>query len=191
MAQLSVVYRPPAALKPHPRNARKHSADQIERLAYSIERFGWTNPVLCDDRERIVAGHGRVLAAQKLGMDKVPVIFLGKMSDEEVRAYILADNRLAELAEWDDNLLRLELGELVDFEGLHELGLAEMAKAEVNTDDIVLEPLDTSDVGDTFWVVITGPLAQQAHVLQVMREQTRDLQGVKVELGTTTAMGEE
>lgn len=111
-------------LIPFERNARTHSKRQIDQIAKSIECFGFVNPVLVDDEGRVVAGHGRILAARKLGLTDVPVLSLGAMSDADRRAYIIADNRLAELAGWDRDLLTSELGELqsllhdIDFECL-------------------------------------------------------------------------
>jgi ParB-like chromosome segregation protein Spo0J len=111
-APLSVVYRSPGELKPAPRNARTHSAAQVEQLARSITAFGWTNPILVDERGGIIAGHGRIEAARKLGMAEVPTITLAGLSAEQKRALVLADNQLALNAGWDAETLRLELGEL-------------------------------------------------------------------------------
>lgn len=111
------------ALRPHTRNARTHSKRQIEQIAESIRRFGFTNPVLVDAEDRIIAGHGRVAAAKELGLSRVPVIAIEGMSEAERRAYILADNRLAELAGWDDDLLRLELGDILALDPDFDLAL--------------------------------------------------------------------
>jgi ParB-like chromosome segregation protein Spo0J len=92
---LHVVEQAPAALKPAKRNARTHSEKQIEQLKSSIAQFGFTNPVLVDARNRIVAGHGRVEAAKRLGLAAVPTIPLAHLSEDELRAYPLADNKLA------------------------------------------------------------------------------------------------
>ena len=105
-------YRPLESLIPYARNARTHSDAQVAQIAASIRAFGWTNPILVDGENGIIAGHGRVLAARKLGMAKVPVIELAGMSEAEKRAYIIADNKLAENAGWDQDLLGLELGDL-------------------------------------------------------------------------------
>ncbi len=102
------------ALIPYANNARTHSAAQISKIARSVQEFGFTNPVLTDGKRGIIAGHGRVLAAQMLGMETVPVIELAHLSAAQRRAYVLADNRLALDAGWDDELLALELGELRD-----------------------------------------------------------------------------
>ncbi|MBR0680964.1 ParB N-terminal domain-containing protein [Roseomonas eburnea] len=109
---LSVTNRPPAALQPAARNARTHSRKQVQQIAASIREFGFVNPILVDAEDRVVAGHGRVEAAKLLGLPDVPVIPLGHLTPEQVRAYRLADNRLAELAGWDDATLAAELQEL-------------------------------------------------------------------------------
>lgn len=101
-------------LIPYANNARTHSEAQVAQIAGSIREFGFNNPVLVDGANGIIAGHGRVLAARQLGMQNVPVIELGHLSESQKRAYILADNRLAEQAGWDRELLSLELGELSD-----------------------------------------------------------------------------
>lgn len=107
-----LVERDIALLKPYARNARTHSKKQIGQIARSIKKFGFTNPVLIDEEDRIIAGHGRIEAAKSLGMTQVPVLLLEGMSDADRRAYVIADNRLAELAGWDRELLGLELGDL-------------------------------------------------------------------------------
>jgi ParB-like chromosome segregation protein Spo0J len=109
---LQLTYRPVEVLLPYARNARTHSDAHIAQIAASIREFGWTNPVLVDGGNGIIAGHGRVLAARKLRMTEVPVIELAGMSDAQKRAYILADNQLALNAGWDKDLLALELADL-------------------------------------------------------------------------------
>src|SRR6056297_546521 len=108
----SIAQRPLADLIPYANNARTHSETQVARIAGSIREFGFNNPVLVDGENGIIAGHGRVLAARQLGLREVPVIELAHLSEAQKRAYILADNRLAEEAGWDRELLALELGEL-------------------------------------------------------------------------------
>ncbi|MEO3416470.1 ParB N-terminal domain-containing protein [Roseovarius sp. CAU 1744] len=100
-------------LTPWARNARTHSKKQVRQIAGSIETFGFTNPVLIDERRTILAGHGRVAAARELGMSEVPCLRLDHMSAEEKRAYVLADNKLALNAGWDEDLLAVELGALM------------------------------------------------------------------------------
>ena len=99
---------------PYARNSRTHSDEQVAQIAASVREFGWTNPVLVDGENGIIAGHGRILAARKLGMDEVPCIELAGLSDTQRRAYIIADNKLALNAGWDDELLAIEFAELAD-----------------------------------------------------------------------------
>ena len=110
----AVVERPIHELKPHEKNARTHSKRQIEQIAKSIKRFGFVNPVLLDKDGNILAGHGRIEAAKSLGLSTVPTLDIGLMSDADRRAYIVADNRLAELAGWDNELLGLELEAILE-----------------------------------------------------------------------------
>jgi DNA modification methylase len=114
--QLKVCYQTVEALKPYAGNARTHSDKQIAQIAASIGKFGFNNPVLVDSDNRIVAGHGRVEAAKLLGLTTVPTIQLDHLSDAERRAYVIADNRLAELAGWDREILRIELQGLADLD---------------------------------------------------------------------------
>jgi DNA modification methylase len=110
---LRVSYRPVADLIPYARNARSHSDAQVAQIAGSIREFGWTNPILVDGGNGVIAGHGRVLAARKLKLNEVPVIELAGLSDAQRRAYILADNKLALNAGWDEALLAAEVADLV------------------------------------------------------------------------------
>ena len=96
-------------LKPYENNARTHSDEQVEKIANSIKEFGFINPVLIDSEYGIIAGHGRVLGAQKLGMKEVPCLFVEDLTDTQKRAYILADNKLALDAGWDDEILKQEI----------------------------------------------------------------------------------
>ena len=100
------------SLVPYINNARKHSDEQIDAIAGSIKEFGWTNPILVDGDNGLIAGHGRLLAARKLGMAKVPVIELAHLSELQKKALIIADNKLALNSDWDNNLLMIELQEL-------------------------------------------------------------------------------
>ena len=114
MSKLQVTYRAVSDLIPYARNARTHSDEQVARIAASIKEFGWTNPILTDGANGIIAGHGRLAAARKLGMTEVPTIDLTGLSDAQKRAYILADNKLALDAGWDDEMLGVELSDLKD-----------------------------------------------------------------------------
>ena len=117
MSELKVTYQPISALKPRPRNPRTHTKKQIRQIADSIKRFGFTNPILVDSDNTIIAGHGRVEAAKILQIETVPVIYLADLSEAEIRAYVIADNKLAENAGWDRDVLAIEL------QGLLELNL--------------------------------------------------------------------
>lgn len=105
-------------LVPYARNSRTHSAAQVDKIAASIKEFGFLNPVIVDGENGIIAGHGRILAAQKLGLETVPTIEAAHLTDAQRKAYIIADNRLALDAGWDDEMLRVELQDLdaVDFD---------------------------------------------------------------------------
>lgn len=118
MRDVVVGMRSVDSLIPYARNARTHSDAQVAQIAASIREFGWTNPILVDGESGIIAGHGRLLAARKLNMPEVPCIELSSLSEIQKRAYILADNKLALNAGWDDEMLRLELGDLaaMDFD---------------------------------------------------------------------------
>ena len=104
--------RPIEALIPYARNSRTHSDEQIEQLMASMREWGWTNPVLVDEDGGIIAGHGRVMAAKRLGLKEVPVIVASGWTEAQKRAYIIADNKLALNAGWDEEALRLEMGDL-------------------------------------------------------------------------------
>jgi DNA modification methylase len=112
LSQLTVTYEEIQSLVPYARNARTHSKRQIRQIADSIHAFGFTNPVLVNRSRMIIAGHGRVDAAKRLGMKSVPTICLENLNEDEIRAYILADNRLAERAGWDHSILAIELQHL-------------------------------------------------------------------------------
>lgn len=140
MLELKVERMPLATLKPFPRNARTHSPRQIGQISASIERFGFTNPVLVDDELTIIAGHGRVEAARQLGMEDVPVLRLSHLSEAEKRAYVLADNRLAEKAGWDKEILALELQGLAELQ--FDLGQIGFEPAEI---DIILDQAAEAD----------------------------------------------
>ena len=123
-------------LTPYAHNARTHSDAQIAQIAASIAEFGFTNPVLVDTNAGIIAGHGRLLAARKLGWSEIPVIVLDHLSETQKRAYVLADNKLATLAGWDEEVLRIELVELqeqdvaLDLLGFSESELADLLAEE-------------------------------------------------------------
>ena len=110
--EMNYQYLATKLLIPYARNTRTHSSEQVQQIANSINEFGFLNPIITDGKNGIVAGHARVQAAQILGIDQVPTIDAGHLTDEQKRAYIIADNKLALNAGWDDNLLKVELKEL-------------------------------------------------------------------------------
>jgi ParB-like chromosome segregation protein Spo0J len=116
LTALQIAYLPAERLRPSRNNARTHSKKQLKRIARSIERFGFVNPVLVSDDFEIIAGHGRVEAAKMLGLREVPTVRLSNLSPAERRAYVIADNRLAELAGWDRELLASELQGLLELQ---------------------------------------------------------------------------
>ncbi len=106
---MNIIQQSPKVLIPYLKNSRKHSDDQIKRIENSLQEFGFTNPVLVDTNNIIIAGHARVQAALNLGYMEVPTICLDRLTPTQIQAYIIADNRLAELSEWDRDLLSEEL----------------------------------------------------------------------------------
>lgn len=124
-------------LIPYAMNSRTHSPEQVAQIAASIKEFGFTNPILTDGENGIIAGHGRVMAAQKLGLESVPCIELAHLTSAQRRAYIIADNKLALNAGWDEDILKLEieaLGEL-NFD-LNKLGFEEFELSNMFDDGV-------------------------------------------------------
>ena len=154
--RLKMTYRKVDDLKPYAGNARTHSAKQITQIAASIRQFGFTNPVLVDGASGIVAGHGRVAAARQLGMTEVPVIELAHLSEAERRAYVIADNRLAELAGWDRDILAIELQALSEMDLDFDLEITGYETAEL---DLLLDGpfADQTDPDDDIAGMETGP----------------------------------
>lgn len=147
--KLKIQYKPIQDLIPYARNSRTHNDAQVAQIAASIKEFGWTNPVLLDGENGIIAGHGRVLAAQKLGESEVPTIELSHMDDNQKRAYIIADNKLALNAGWDNEMLMLEVADLKDAGydlGLTGFSLDEIAalNGDADIDEEFKEPNDES-----------------------------------------------
>ena len=155
------------SLIPYARNAKKHDAAQVAKIAGSIREFGFNNPVLIDSENGIIAGHGRIMAAQKLGMESVPCLRLSHLTESQRKAYILADNRLAEIGGgWDEEMLKLELADLaaldVDLEaigfGAEDLAELEM-EDEAETSDADAEPqIDKAEELRAKWGVEPGQL---------------------------------
>ncbi|MEE4200438.1 site-specific DNA-methyltransferase [Erythrobacter sp.] len=191
----AVVETPITALTPSPRNARTHSRKQIRQIAESIKRFGFTNPVLVDDKLRIIAGHGRLEAAKLLGMTAVPTLTLSHMSEAERRAYMLADNKLALNAGWDPEILAIEMQALIDLDfdveltgfSLAEIDFAIGAAAEADPaardapEDNIPEqrPVAVSRRGDIWQLgehrLICGDARSEADFAALMEGRRADL----------------
>lgn len=110
--KIEITYRNKYALKAYAQNVIKHPEKQVEQIANSIKTFGWTNPVLIDENDEIIAGHGRLLAADKLGIEQIPCVLLEGLTEAEKRAYRIADNKIPLNGSWDLDMLQIELSEL-------------------------------------------------------------------------------
>ena len=166
MNLLKLEYRAVDALIPYARNAKQHSEAQVAQIAASIREFGWGAPILIDGQNNVIAGHGRLLAARKLGITEVPVVPMEHLTDTQRRALILADNKIGENASWEDELLGIELSELKD--AGFDLGLtgfsteeweALIAGEEPNkdglTDDVAVPELSENPISQTgdLWIL--------------------------------------
>jgi DNA modification methylase len=146
--ELSIVYRFVDLLHPYARNARTHTKRQIKMIAESIKAFGFTNPILTDQNNTIIAGHGRLEAAKLLGITKVPTVRLENLSQDQIRAYVIADNRLAEKAGWDESILSIELQHLVTVELGFDVAVTGFEVPEI---DLILQQAESKpDADDAF-----------------------------------------
>jgi DNA modification methylase len=185
-----VEHWPLDRLIPYARNARTHSEDQVAQIAASIVEFGWLNPVLIDDAGNVIAGHGRLLAARSLGLGNVPVIRASHLTPAQVRAYRLADNRLAELSGWHEELLAAELAALRDED--FDLGLLGFDDAEIDrllaessgeagaADEAPEPPADPVSRPGDLWIcgdhrVLCGDAAVLADVESVLGGELADM----------------
>jgi DNA modification methylase len=150
ISELQITYQPVNDLKNNPRNARTHTKHQIRQIADSIDAFGFTNPVLLDHNNTIIAGHGRVAAAKLLGMSSAPTIRLENLSSDQIRAYVIADNRLAEKAGWDQAILAIELQHLMTVESGFDVTITGFEIPEI--DLLLATENDKPDPDDTFQV---------------------------------------
>jgi DNA modification methylase len=142
---LEVIYLPTASLKPHPQNPRVHKDKQVGQIAQSIKAFGFNVPILVDERQRVVAGHGRLLAARKLGWDTVPVIRLNHLTESQYSTFLIADNRLTENSSWDERLLGEQLKVLSDLELDFDLEVTGFEIAEI---DVLIDGLEAINEPD-------------------------------------------
>ncbi|MGI9282440.1 MAG: ParB N-terminal domain-containing protein, partial [Endozoicomonas sp.] len=187
----AIEHRSVTSLVPYANNARTHSDEQVNQIARSIETFGFVNPVLVGSDDVIVAGHGRLMAANQLGMDTVPVIVLGHLDETQRRALVIADNQITANSGWDEELLKQELAELdaLDFdldlmgfsdEELEGLLLVDEPEGQTDDDDIPeSEEHPVSQLGD-LWIlgdhrVLCGSATEQADVETLMAGQLADM----------------
>ena len=141
---LSIKYKRTDQVIPYVNNSRTHGERQVQQIASSIQEFGFTNPILIDHDGGLIAGHGRLLAAQMLNLDKVPTITLGDLSDAQRKAYVIADNKLALNSGWDDELLKVEIETLSDSN--FDLGVLGWDVLPDFKDDVDYSILDDDDI---------------------------------------------
>lgn len=189
--ELKIIYKKTAELLPYARNARTHSDSQVAQLAASIKEFGFNNPVAIDADGMILCGHGRVMAAQRLGMDQVPTVCLAHLTDIQKKAYILADNKLALNAGWDNDMLKVELEDLkfsnfdLDLVGFSTEELDEIMnqneEPEVEEDDytVAVPEEPKAKLGEIYILgkhrLMCGDSTSIADVEKLMGEQQADL----------------
>jgi len=168
---LNVEYRKVEALIPYARNPRTHTDEQVAKIAASIVEYGWTNPVLVDGDNGIIAGHGRMAAARKLGLDEVPVIELAHLSPSQKRAYVISDNRLALDAGWNEELLALELAELSDagydltLTGFEDAEIAALLADDARAEEVAREQdADEPDAADDVPDAPVSPVSRTGDV---------------------------
>jgi hypothetical protein len=166
LPELSVVYQPIGNLEIYSHNARTHSKHQIRQIASSIKTFGFTNPILIDRNNTIIAGHGRVESARLLGIEQVPTIRLESLTETQIRAYVLADNRLAEKAGWEKSILAIELQHLLTVNSDLDVTVTgfEIPEIDLILSQAAVEP----DPDDTFEIAHTGPAVTQVGDLWLM-----------------------
>ena len=189
--ELKIIYKKTAELLPYARNARTHSDSQVAQLAASIKEFGFNNPVAIDADGMILCGHGRVMAAQRLGMDQVPTVCLAHLTDIQKKAYILADNKLALNAGWDNDMLKVELEDLkfsdfdLDLVGFSTEALDEIMnqneEPEVEEDDytVAVPEEPKAKLGEIYILgkhrLMCGDSTSIADVEKLMGDQKADL----------------
>jgi DNA modification methylase len=189
---MNIEYINTEELQGYEKNTRTHSDEQVDQLVNSINEFGFTNPLLIDGERQIIAGHGRLAAAKKIPMEKIPCIVLDHLTDDQRRAYVIADNKLALNAGWDEDLLKLELGALdllgfdlsligFDPDELSDLVIDENIITGLTDEDDVPDLVDDplTKLGD-IWVLgdhrlMCGDSTKEEDVGQLMNEQSADM----------------
>jgi len=171
MNDLEIAYRTLSELQPSERNARTHSMEQIKQVANCIKQFGFINPIVIDDKGSIVAGHARLMAAKKLGLKQLPCIQVSHLTEAELQAYRLADNKLAENAGWDNDLLRVELEYLTSIEIDFDVDITGFSYCEV---DILFESADTAvseEIAEELLTPSAEPITQPGDIWPLGRHR--------------------
>jgi hypothetical protein len=169
---LEIIYRELSGLRPFERNARRHSRKQLAQLSASIEKFGFTNPVLITDDDRILAGHGRVEAAKLLGMTEVPTVRLSQMTEIDRRAYVIADNKLALNAGWDTEVLAGEMQALIEIGFDVELTGFSLAEIDVTIAEVEQsKPSGEDSNDDRVPSLATTPVTRPGDVWSIGRHR--------------------
>jgi ParB-like chromosome segregation protein Spo0J len=176
-----------ADLRADPRNAKRHTEQQIRQIMTSIERFGFIEKIVIRPDGQLIGGEGRLIALRRLGRDEVECRIVSGLSEARYAALGLALNRIAENSTWDDDTLRGLVADL-DEGGEDLLGVGfndrEITKLLGEPDPIEVKQIETGDVDDEFWISIRGPLAHQAEALRALEAAMKPFAGVTVDLGT-------
>jgi DNA modification methylase len=170
-AALEVIYLPITSLKPNPQNPRVHTYKQVQQIAHSIRAFGFNVPILVDERLNVVAGHGRLLAAQELGWKTVPAIKLNHLSQTQYKGFLIADNRLTENSSWDDRLLGEQLKALSELELDFELEVTGFETAEIDVLIDGLETVNEPDPDDRLPAIETSGVSVEGDLWQLGRHR--------------------
>lgn len=169
MKEVSVEYVPIGSLKANPHNARTHNRHQRRKIAASIRKFGFLNPILADASGCIIAGHGRWEAAKDEGLAKVPVILIEHLTQDQIRAYIIADNKLAEQAGWDKSILAIELQHLINLDGDLDVSITGFENPEI--DLLLHDATGNSDNDDELDPVATRAVTDLADIWQLRKHR--------------------
>lgn len=191
MANLNIVYQETTKLTPYARNSRTHSDEQVAQICASIKEFGWTNPILIDEKDGIIAGHGRLMAAQRLKEQQVPTIRLEGLTEAQKKAYVIADNKLALNAGWNEEMLAIELEDLDSMD--YDLSLLGFTDEELNniihqddedglTDDDEVPEVEDNSISQKGYVwllgdhrVISGSSTEAEDVAKLMQSDKVDM----------------
>ena len=180
---MQIVYKKVNELIPYINNSRTHSEEQVNQIVASINEFGFTNPLLIDEKDNIIAGHGRLMASKKLGMEEVPCIVLKGLTEAQKKAYIIADNKMALNAGWDDELLKIELENLkeLDVDELDELFKQDEEEQGIIEDDFDIEPPEEpkAKLGDIYQLgnhrLMCGDSTSEEDVAKLMNGVKADM----------------